>query len=97
MALRHKQQTCAHSEQDEHEWQPLFAAPVDTRQEGLYMARGYADYLRCAHCGIVSLRDGSADNMLTLSHSFTEAKLREASDWNTDQQATASRPAKASA
>lgn len=70
-----------------HHWRPLFTQPEEPSGQRAYMAEGHGDYLECAECGAIALRDGvSSGKMLTLSASFSNAKKRQADGWNARQQ-----------
>ena len=91
MKPKHEMQPCAGSTDADHDWQPLFDPPLDLQQKARYMAHGHVDYLRCAGCGMIAMRDGAA-KPLVLSQIFSDSKKREAASWNAQQEQCAEPP-----
>ena len=92
MKLKHEMQPCASSTDSDHEWEPLFAPPLDRQQKAHYMAHGHGDYMKCATCGMIAMRDGaSSPKPLSLSQVFSDSKKREAAIWNAHQERFAER------
>ncbi|HVF10759.1 MAG TPA: hypothetical protein VNA16_08150 [Abditibacteriaceae bacterium] len=87
MKSRNEAQPCAGPAGTGHEWQPLFAPPLDAQQKARYMAQGHGDYMQCAQCGVITMRDGTSScKPLALSQIFSDSKRREAALWNEKQQ-----------